>query len=460
MLYRDNFHGYSWSALRLSRDISSRVPIANSVGNMNNFTSHQDVVIIGGGPAGAVTALQLLKSGIKPAIVERERFPRYHIGESLTGEVGARLRELGLEDKIKASNYPIKHGVTVYGPNGKSTFWVPVMRRDENGQLQKATTWQVRRDEFDQMLLDEAVSRGAVLWKGRAEVPILDGDEVVGVRVRHECGKVDDVQTKVVVDASGQSTFLASRGAPTGEKHRGRYDKQIAVFTQVRGTIRDPGDGSGNTMIFYREKGHWAWFIPLDDDLVSVGIVCAGQYFADQNEDKTEFLRKELRTLNPELSRRLPNLDFAEDVRSASNYSYHINQYTGPGFLCVGDSHRFVDPIFSFGVNFAVNEGRLAGDEIAAFLRGERNATRNPFEEYQRKTGQAQDIIQDLVDVFWDHPLPFAMLVHHHRHREGMIDLFAGRIFSEDVHKSEALHAMRMCKTHGRQRAESLVPVG
>lgn len=427
---------------------------------MANFSCSQDVVIIGGGPAGAVTALQLLKEGIKPVIVERERFPRYHIGESLTGEVGARLRELGLEAQLEAANYPIKHGVTVYGPNGKSTFWVPVMRRDENGGLQKATTWQVRRNEFDQMLLDEAVKRGATLWNGRAEVPLMEDGKVVGVRIRHEGGRVDDVATKVVVDASGQSTFLASRGAPTGEKHRGRYDKQVAVFSQVRGTIRDPGDGSGNTMIFYREKGHWAWFIPLDDDLVSVGIVCAGQYFADQQMDKTDFLKQELRTLNPELSRRLPNLDFAEDVRSASNYSYHVTQYTGPGFLCVGDSHRFVDPIFSFGVNFAVNEGRLAGEEISSFLRGEKEGLANPFEEYQRKTERAQDIIQDLVDVFWDHPLPFAMLVHHHRHREGMIDLFAGRIFSEDVHKSEALQAMRKCKTHGKQQSEAMVPVG
>ncbi|MFO0066264.1 MAG: NAD(P)/FAD-dependent oxidoreductase, partial [Pirellulaceae bacterium] len=395
---------------------------------MANFSCSQVVVMIGGGPAGAVTAVQLLKEGVKPVIVERERFPRYHIGESLTGEVGARLRELGLEAQLEAANYPIKHGVTVYGPNGKSTFWVPVMRRDENGGLQKATTWQVRRNEFDQMLLDEAVKRGATLWNGRAEVPLMEDGKVVGVRIRHEGGRVDDVATKVVVDASGQSTFLASRGAPTGEKHRGRYDKQVAVFSQVRGTIRDPGDGSGNTMIFYREKGHWAWFIPLDDDLVSVGIVCAGQYFADQQMDKTDFLKQELRTLNPELSRRLPNLDFAEDVRSASNYSYHVTQYTGPGFLCVGDSHRFVDPIFSFGVNFAVNEGRLAGEEISSFLRGEKEGLANPFEDYQRKTERAQDIIQDLVDVFWDQPLPFAMLVHNNRHREGMIDLFAGLI--------------------------------
>jgi len=129
-------------------------------------------------------------------------------------------------------------------------------------------------------------------WVAQAAQPVAIEDviEYLVQGIHHRCdGRVDDVQTRVVVDASGQSTFLASRGAPTGEKHRGRYDKQVAVFSQVRGTVRDPGDASGNTMIFYKQKGHWAWFIPLDDDLVSVGVVCQGCYFEDQSLDRTEF---------------------------------------------------------------------------------------------------------------------------------------------------------------------------
>jgi FADH2-dependent halogenase len=408
-------------------------------------TSRQhDVVIVGGGPAGAASALYLLQAGVRPLILEKERFPRYHIGESLTGEAGLSLRELGLEPTMKTARYPVKYGVNVYGPSGKHAFWVPVKKRDENNQLQSTTTWQVRRSSFDQMLLDAAVARGAELLPCRAIAPLVENDRVNGVRIRTPQGATEDLTAEVVVDASGQSTFLASTGAPTGEKGRGNYDKQVAVFSQVVDALRDPGEAAGNTLIFYRQKNHWAWFIPLDDEVVSVGVVVPGEYFNAQNLSKHDFLRQELRALNPELSRRLPDLTFVEDVYSASNYSYHVKQFTGKGFLCVGDSHRFIDPIFSFGVNFALKEAQFAAKAVVQYLAGKERDAGNPFAEYQARSERGQDIIQDLVDVFWEYPLRFVILVHH-RHPEGMIDLFAGRIFSDDVLESEALQALRRC---------------
>jgi FADH2-dependent halogenase len=209
-------------------------------------------------------------------------------------------------------------------------------------------------------------------------------------------------------------------------------------------TIRDPGDGAGNTLIFYRQKNHWAWFIPLDDRVVSVGVVVPGEYFHAQKMSKLDFLRHELRALNPELSRRTPNLNFVEEVYSASNYSYHIKNFTGPGFLCVGDSHRFIDPIFSFGVNFALKEAEYATEAIQKHLAGEDRDSANPFATYEARSERGQDVIQALVDVFWEKPLPFVVLVHH-QHREGMIDLFAGRIFSDDILDQPAVHALRRC---------------
>jgi FADH2-dependent halogenase len=407
-------------------------------------TKKHEVIIVGGGPAGAVSALYLLRAGVRPLIVEKERFPRYHIGESLTGEAGLSLRDLGLEPAMHASRSPVKYGVNVYGPGGKNSFWVPVKKRDENNKLQSATTWQVRRSSFDQILLDAALARGAELLPCRAIAPLVDDTCVHGIRIRTPQGATEDLSAEVVVDASGQSTFLASTGAPTGEKGRGNYDKQVAVFSQVVDAVRDPGEAAGNTLIFYQQKHYWAWFIPLDDEVVSVGVVVPGEYFNTQRLSRHDFLQQELRTLNPELSRRLPNLTFVEDVYSASNYSYHIKQFTGKGFLCVGDSHRFIDPIFSFGVNFAMKEAQLAASAIGQYLAGAGRDADNPFVEYQARCDRGQDIIQDLVDVFWEHPLRFVVLVHH-RHPEGMIDLFAGRIFSDDVLESEALQALRLC---------------
>ena len=404
-----------------------------------------DVIIVGGGPAGAATALYLQRAGVQPLILEKESFPRYHIGESLTGEVGGSLRALGLEDWMNSMKWPVKHGVNVYGPSGKNSFWVPVKRRDQDKNLLDTTTWQVRRSVFDQKLLDTTIERGAERMAARAVDVILEGDRVAGVKIRTAAGATEALRAEVVIDASGQSTFLANSSAPMDRKERGTYDKQCAVFSQVVNAVRDPGEAGGNTLIFYRQKSHWAWFIPIDDEVTSVGVVVPGEYYAAQKLSKEEFLKRELHALNPELARRLPDLTFVEDVYAATNYSYHIKNYTGKGFLCVGDSHRFIDPIFSFGVNFAMKDGEFATQAITQYLSGETSKLDNPFLDYQKRAERGQDIIQDLVDVFWDHPLPFVMLVHH-RHREGMIDMFAGRIFNDDIVDSPALHAMRMCK--------------
>lgn len=407
-------------------------------------TKKHDVIIVGGGPAGAATALYLLQAGVKPLILEKERFPRYHIGESLTGEAGNCLRALGLEPAMRAARYPVKYGVNVYGPGGKNSFWVPVQKRDADNRLQSASTWQVRRSTFDQMLLEAAIERGAELLPCRAVAPLVEEDRVTGIRIRTPQGAIEDLTAEVVVDASGQAVFLAHSEAPTSETERGHYDKQVAIFSQVVDGIRDPGEAAGNTLIFYRQQYHWAWFIPLDDEVVSVGVVVPGDYFNAQKLSKLDFLRRELRALNPALSRRLPNLTFVEDVYSASNYSYHTKQFTGKGFLCVGDSHRFIDPIFSFGVNFALQEAQFAAKAITKYLAEETRDADHPFAAYQALSERGQDLIQDLVDVFWNFPMPFLVLVHH-RHRERMIDFFAGRIYDDDITRSEARHALRHC---------------
>jgi flavin-dependent dehydrogenase len=410
-----------------------------SLGRMKN---HQ-VIIIGGGPGGAATALFLLRLGIKPVLLEKEAFPRYHIGESLTGEVGISLRTLGLEQAMSECNFPIKTGVTVYGPTGNTSFWVPVMKRDERNELQPATTWQVRRSVFDKLLLDTAIARGTEVIPAVATATLRDNGRLNGLTIRTDDGATENLKSEMVVDASGQTTFLASKSGLLGAKERGNYSKQVAIFSQVEHVILETEEGDANTLIFYQKKNHWAWLIPIDDKVTSVGVVVPKQYYTDRRLSAAEFLRRELKEMNAELSRRVPDVNFVEETRSASNYSYHIKPFTGPGFLCVGDSHRFIDPIFSFGVNFALKEAQYAAEAIAKILSGEASELAI-LADYERRSDCAQDIIQDLIDVFWDYPLKFVVLAHH-RHRSGIIDMFAGRIFSEDILKSAALHAMRRC---------------
>jgi 1H-pyrrole-2-carbonyl-[peptidyl-carrier protein] brominase len=405
-------------------------------------TSKQhDVLIIGGGPAGSCTAMFLKKFyGIRSLIIEKEKFPRYHIGESFTGETGGQLRKIDMANALDGKDYPIKIGTKVFGTGGRNSFYIPVMARI-NGELTPVTTWQARRSEFDKLLLDTALSRGIEMFNGEAVTPLRDGNKITGVRCRSKEGVEEDIHAKVVVDASGQGTFLANKGV-IGPKDRGNYDRQVAIFSQVTGAIRDEGPERDNTLIFYQKKNHWAWFIPIDKDVVSIGVVTPSSYFTASKLSKDEFIRKEMLTLNPELTKRLQNVELVEETRGISNYSYWIPKFVGNGFLCVGDSHRFIDPIFSLGLLFATKESEFAACAINDYLCGKSGNPDDPFLEYETYVDKGQSIIQTMLDCFWEWPLPFLKYAHQ-TNRGEVIDMFAGRIYGEEVQQFDVVIKMR-----------------
>jgi 1H-pyrrole-2-carbonyl-[peptidyl-carrier protein] brominase len=307
---------------------------------------------------------------------------------------------------------------------------VPVKGRGPAGELFEASTWQVPRSTFDAMMLDVARSRGADFIQGQALEPLLEGDAVRGVRVRTANGVVEPVECSVLVDASGLATFLSQVGV-TGRKERGNYDNQVAIFSQVAGAVRDEGRAAGDTMIFSQKKNHWAWFIPLDDEIVSVGVVVPSEYFTARKESRRDFLVRELHELNPELKLRVPEIRLTEEVRAISNYSYHIRRFTGKGFLCIGDAHRFIDPVFSFGLFFSIKEAEHAAAAVAAYLQGDARDEVNPFAQHERRCNSAMDVIQELIDAFWNQPLAFAVLVGS-RYTDDCIDMFAGRVYMDE----------------------------
>jgi flavin-dependent dehydrogenase len=417
-----------------------------------------EVAIVGGGPAGSASAMFLADKGIKSVIIEKETFPRYHIGESMIGECAAVIRALGLEERMLQHKFPIKHGLTVYGSEGKNAWFVPSMGRDANWNLFDRFTWQVRRGDFDKMMLDEAVTRGAKLIRGQAAEPLIRDDESVrGVRVHMEDGGTEDLESEVLLDCSGQATFLANSGV-TGPKYRGNYDRQIAIFSQVKNAVRGEGKHRDDTLIFYQQKYHWAWFIPLDEEIVSLGVVIPAAYFAEKRESKRDFLVRELHELNPELKQRVPKVELVEETRSIVNYSFQVRQFCGPGYICIGDAHRFIDPIFSFGLFQTIKEAQLAAPVVKDYLDGANRDDPNPFIEHQRRCDEALDIAEDAVDAFWEHPLAFALYTHM-RYRDEMIDVLAGRVFERQP--SAAVVAMRKLLQRDRsQDADFSLPMG
>ena len=244
----------------------------------------------------------------------------------------------------------------------------------------------MRRSDFDKMMLNEAVTRGASLMPGKAIAPVLDDKGAVcGVQVRMPDGKVQVIESELLLDCSGQATWLANRGGVTGPKYLGAYDKQIAIFSQVANPTRDDHGSTrdthpDNTLIFYQKKYHWAWSIPLDDDTVSIGIVIPSAYFLDKKESKRDFYLRELREIHPELARRIPDpVELVEDVHVIPNYSYQVKQFTGKGFICIGNSHRFIDPIFSFGLTVAMREAQFMAPIARDYLNGREPRRRAPL---------------------------------------------------------------------------------
>ena len=163
-------------------------------------------------------------------------------------------------------------------------------------------------------------------------------------------------------------------------------------------------------------------------------------YFQDKKESLRDFYIRELHELHPGLKLRIPEIKLAESVHVIPNYSFQVKKFCGKGFICIGDAHRFVDPIFSFGVTMAMWEGQLAAPHVKAYLSGERRDQANPFADHQLYCEKGIDVLEDLIDCFWERPLAFARLVYT-SYTDFITDMFATRIY--DHQPSPAVDAFR-----------------
>ena len=323
---------------------------------------------------------------------------------------------------MNAMENPVKHGVRVYGTNATTTWYVKVSSRDANWNLNDSTTWQVRRSEFDKMMLDEAVARGAKLMHGTAIKALQDEKKGLVGAARALAGW----QRGRYFD-QGRAGLLRSVNFPRQPKgHRAQIHgqlRQAGCFLHPCERSRFVAAGTtgveakDNTLIFYDKKFHWAWFIPIDKDIVSLGMVTPRAKFLEKKQTPEEYFRSEVYNINPEIGRRVPKLDLAEKVHVIPNYSYQVRGFCGKGFICLGDSHRFIDPIFSFGVTVTMREGEFAAPIVQQYLEGKLDDKENPFEELQMAFEKGIDNLEDMIDLFWEQPFAFATFVHSALHR-------------------------------------------
>jgi flavin-dependent dehydrogenase len=324
-----------------------------------------DVIVIGGGPSGSTAATLLAKQGYRVVLFEREHFPRFHIGESLIPFTYPVLERIGVLDKMRGSHFTRKYGVQFVNEHGKLS---EPFRFPEYDPHERSQTWQVRRSEFDEMLLNNARSNGVEVHEGARVLEVLfDGKRAVGVRVKLEGQEAREIRSQVVVDASGQSSMIMDR---MGLRNWDPVLKKAAIWTYWKGAERDPGiDGGGTIVIQTKEKKGWFWYIPLHDDIVSVGVVASYDYlFKNRDTKEAEAIYFQEVDRCPGLQPRIANATRVEGFRAEKEYSYQASQAGGDGWVLIGDAYGFLDPLYSSGVLLALSSASLASDAVADAL--------------------------------------------------------------------------------------------
>jgi flavin-dependent dehydrogenase len=359
-----------------------------------------DVAIIGGGPGGSSTAAFLAERGLSVALFEREPFPRFHVGESLMPATMLLLEEMGVRQEIDAYGFQLKYGASFIDEENGSTqtfYFLP-------GQAWPNYSYQVPRAEFDSILLEHARKRGATVHQpATVEAVAFDADGVtVGATAE---GEPLTVRAAMLVDASGRDGFMASR---YGKRRRIPNLGKVALFTHYRGARRMSGLAEGNIRIYAFKEG-WCWWIPLANDLTSVGAVCHART-VHAFGGSTEELFDSMLARSSGVSENLAGAVRVMPVESTANFAYHNSPVVADRFVAVGDAIAFVDPIFSGGVYIALRTGQLAAEAIMdAFDAGD--FRQQQFAAYQRRVERGLEPLFKFIHKYYE-PSFFHLFMH------------------------------------------------
>ena len=388
-----------------------------------------DVIVIGGGPAGSTVAALVAATGRQVQLFERAQFPRFAIGESLMPATYWTFRRLGVLDQLKASAFPRKHSVQFFGPSGRGS--APFYFADTNPH-ESAVTWQVLRGPFDAMLLDNARAKGVQVHQGARVLNVLwEGVRATGVRAKLADGQTRDFAAQVVVDATGQSALIGRKLKLTQPEPK---LKKASIYTHYRGGQRDDGIDEGATLILHTaNRDSWFWYIPLSDDVVSVGVVGAISYLLQgRAADAQTIFDQELAQCRP-LQERLQRAEPLFPVKTTKDFSYRARRMAGEGWVLVGDAFCFLDPMYSSGVYLALKSGEMAADAIAgAFAQGDFSAKQ--LGSFGPELVRGMEAVRKMVYAFYAKDFSFAeFLKHHPECKQGVIDVLSGNLFSDRV---------------------------
>src|SRR6266498_1975940 len=397
---------------------------------METSKNNYDVIVVGGGPAGSTIASILAREGRRVVLFEKERFPRHHIGESLMTDTYWTFERMGLLEKLKHSPFVRKYSVQFANQTGKESrpfYFFEAVHHES------AVTWQVTRAVFDQMLIEHAAEQGAQVHQGVPVKQVLfEGDKAVGVEVLMKDGSPQSFYANVVVDATGQTAMLSN-------KFRWRVRdpklKKAVLYSYYKGAHREPDLNGGATLVLRTPPGSggWFWYIPLENNITSVGIVADPEYLLkDRGQDLAKIFQEEIEKCEP-CHRRVADGERVDKIYSILDYSYRSKQCAGNGFIIIGDAYGFLDPIYSSGGLLALKMAELAADAIHdAFKSNDFSAQR--LGQFQSKLDRGIESMRKLVYAFYNEGFSFAQFLRKYpEQRVNIINLLIGDVFKDGV---------------------------
>lgn len=361
-----------------------------------------DVAIVGGGPAGSAAAIVLAKAGLKVTILERERFPRFHVGESLLPLQGAVLDRLGVASRLAEAGFVPKYGARFLANDGS------VAGQIDFGDLLAPPhnfAYQVERSRFDQILLDAAREAGGTVLEEHAVIEAELGAVSSRLRVRGPAGEESWLPCRFVIDASGQSSFLAKK---LGLRQNAPGLRKVAHFAHFEGGRRWEGRRRGDISLIFG-RGCWFWHIPLSDSRSSVGVVVDHERSKEAKTSAEDFLSAAISS-SPWLTDWLADAARVTPAHTLANFSYTAREFGGPGFLLAGDAATFLDPIFSTGVLLALVSGEAAAQAILRSLLAGQVPKNSALKDYEKKLRRWTRDYFRMIHAFYQPQFPAIFL--------------------------------------------------
>ncbi|XAM00196.1 NAD(P)/FAD-dependent oxidoreductase [Phycisphaeraceae bacterium D3-23] len=396
---------------------------------MRSQHNQYDAIVVGAGPAGATAAAVLAMLGRHVVLLERDAFPRYHVGESLLPFCYPTLKRLGLVEKLNTTDFVKKYSVQFATTDGRMSQ--PFYFFDHLDGHPAGQTWQVERSVFDRMMTDNAAEHGAEVRFGVSARKVLKNGAgaVVGVEATDEHGRAIQFHAAITIDASGRNGFAAN--AMGWKRKRDPALDKIALWTYYQGGKRGKGRDEGATTVAYIPEKGWFWHIPMHDDRISLGVVGEkGYLYRDGVKDPRAIIQREI-GCNAWVADVMKEAEQYGETWVTGDYSYRSEHSATDGLVLTGDAFGFLDPVFSSGVFLALISGELAADTAhQALTDGDVSATR--FETYTDEFQHAIEAMRRLVYAFYTEGFSFGKLLKKHPHlRSALTDCLIGKVSTD-----------------------------